>query len=148
VGVGKTIEAGLIAGELLATGEARRLAVLCSPQLAPQWRAELRTKFGINAELLLPSTVNRLKVPWGSTIYEHYPYLIISTDFIKQRSRRDEFALQCPELVIVDEAHTCIAPHTTASGSSQAHLRYTLLPQARRRPEPASGAAHCHTAQR
>jgi SNF2 family DNA or RNA helicase len=126
VGVGKTIEAGLIAGELLATGEARRLAVLCSPQLAPQWRAELRTKFGINAELLLPSTVNRLKVPWGSTIYEHYPYLIISTDFIKQRSRRDEFALQCPELVIVDEAHTCIAP-TNASGSSQAHLRYTLL---------------------
>jgi superfamily II DNA or RNA helicase len=126
VGVGKTIEAGLIAGELLATGEARRLAVLCSPQLAPQWRAELRTKFGINAELLLPSTVNRLKVPWGSTIYEHYPYLIISTDFIKQRSRRDEFALQCPELVIVDEAHTCIAP-TNASVSSQAHLRYTLL---------------------
>ena len=126
VGIGKTIEAGLIAAELLATGEAQRLAVLCSPQLAPQWRSELRTKFGIEAQLLLPSTVNRLKVPWGSTIYEHYPYLIISTDFIKQRSRRDEFALQCPELVIVDEAHTCVAP-TNASGSSQAHLRYTLL---------------------
>ena len=52
VGVGKTIEAGLIAAELLATGEATRLAVLCSPQLAPQWQAELRSKFGINAELL------------------------------------------------------------------------------------------------
>jgi len=126
VGVGKTIEAGLIAAELLATGEARRLAVLCSPQLAPQWRAELRTKFGIDAQLLLPSTVNRLKVPWGSSIYEHYPYLVISTDFIKQHTRRDEFALQCPELVIVDEAHTCVAP-TNASGSSQKHMRYTLL---------------------
>jgi superfamily II DNA or RNA helicase len=126
VGVGKTIEAGLIVSELLATGEARRLAVLCSPQLAPQWRAELRTKFGIEAELLLPSTVNRLKVPWGSTVYEHYPYLVISTDFIKQRSRRDEFALQCPDLVVVDEAHTCVAA-TNVSGSSQAHLRYTLL---------------------
>jgi hypothetical protein len=43
-------------------------------------------------------------VPWGSTIYEHHPNLVISTDFIKQRSRRDEFALQCPELVIVDDA--------------------------------------------
>lgn len=125
VGVGKTVEAGLIAAELLATGDAQRLAVLCSPQLAPQWQAELRSKFGIKAELLLPSTVNRLKVPWGSTVYEHYPHLIISTDFIKQRSRRDEFALKCPELVIVDEAHTCIAPSTARSG--QAHQRYTLL---------------------
>ncbi|MCF8784364.1 helicase-related protein [Rhodococcus ruber] len=125
VGVGKTVEAGLIASELLATGEAQRMAVLCSPQLAPQWQAELRAKFGIEAQLLLPSTVNRLKVPWGSNIYEHYPHLVISTDFIKQRSRRDEFALHCPELVIVDEAHTCVA--ATAVGHSQAHLRYTLL---------------------
>lgn len=125
VGVGKTIEAGLIASELLATGEAQRLAVLCSPQLAPQWQAELRAKFGIEAQLLLPSTVNRLKVPWGSSIYEHYPHLVISTDFIKQRSRRDEFALNCPELVIVDEAHTCVA--ATTVGHTQAHLRYTLL---------------------
>ncbi|WP_445186993.1 helicase-related protein [Pseudonocardia sp. Cha107L01] len=127
VGVGKTIEAGLIAAELLAGGEAGRLAVLCSPQLAPQWQAELRTKFGINAQVLLPSTANRLarSVPFGSTVYEHYPHLIVSTDYIKQRSRRDEFALLCPELVIVDEAHTCIAP--TSAGSSQAHQRYTLL---------------------
>lgn len=127
VGVGKTVEAGLIAAELIASGDAQRLAVLCSPQLAPQWQTELRSKFGINAELLLPSTVNRLNrsVPFGSTVYQHYPYLIVSTDYIKQASRRDEFALQCPELVIVDEAHSCIAPST--AGSAQAHLRYTLL---------------------
>lgn len=127
VGVGKTVEAGLIAAELIASGDAQRLAVLCSPQLAPQWQAELRGKFGLNAELLLPSTVNRLNrsVPFGSTVYEHYPYLVVSTDYIKQASRREEFALLCPELVIVDEAHACIAPST--AGSSQAHLRYTLL---------------------
>ncbi|MGV7717824.1 helicase-related protein [Mycobacterium kansasii] len=126
VGVGKTVEAGLIAAELLATGDAGRLAVLCSPQLAPQWQGELRHKFGIDAQLLLPSTVNRLKVPFGSTVYEHYPHLVISTDFIKQRSRRDEFAVHCPELVIVDEAHTCVAS-ASAARSSQAHLRYALL---------------------
>jgi SNF2 family DNA or RNA helicase len=127
VGSGKTIEAGLIAAELLACGDAQRLAVLCSPQLAPQWQSELRTKFGISAEVLLPSTANRLarSVPFGSTVYEHYPYLIVSTDYVKQRTRRDEFALLCPELVIVDEAHTCIAP--SAIGSSQAHQRYMLL---------------------
>jgi len=128
VGVGKTVEAGLIMSELLATGESERLAVLCSPQLAPQWQSELRTKFGIDAQLLLPSTVNRLQrsVPFGSTIYQHYPYLVISTDFIKQHNRRDEFAIHCPELVIVDEAHTCVAA-TRTSRNSQAHLRYALL---------------------
>lgn len=128
VGIGKTVEAGLIAAELLATGEAQRVAVLCSPHLAPQWQGELRHKFGIDAQLLLPSTVNRLmrSVPFGSNVYQHHPYLVISTDFIKQKTRRDEFALHCPELVIVDEAHTCVAP-ASAGGSSSAHLRYALL---------------------
>jgi superfamily II DNA or RNA helicase len=128
VGIGKTIEAGLIIAELLATGEADRLAVLCSPQLAPQWQSELRTKFGIDAQVLLPSTVNRLNrtVPFGSTIYDHHRYLVISTDFIKQASRRDEFAVHCPDLVVVDEAHNCVGTSTTAK-NAQAHLRYTLL---------------------
>ena len=128
VGIGKTVEAGLIAAELLATGATQRLAVLCSPQLAPQWQSELRHKFGIEAQLLLPSTVNRLmrSVPFGSNLYQHHPYLVISTDFIKQKSRRDEFAIYCPELVIVDEAHTSVAS-AGVGRSSQAHLRYALL---------------------
>jgi superfamily II DNA or RNA helicase len=127
VGIGKTIEAGLIVAELLASGEAERVAVLCSPQLAPQWQSELRTKFGINAELLLPSTANRLArgVDFGQTIYDRFPYLIVSTDYIKQKTRRDEFAVHCPDLVIVDEAHTCVPPTSVTGG--HAHLRFALL---------------------
>src|SRR6266540_2905275 len=45
VGIGKTVEACLIARELLDRGEIERLAVLCSPQLAPQWQSEMRDKY-------------------------------------------------------------------------------------------------------
>src|SRR3982751_6143513 len=61
VGIGKTVEAGLIARELLDRGEADRLAVLCPPALAEQWQAELRTKLHLDAELVLPSTAARLE---------------------------------------------------------------------------------------
>src|SRR5256885_13157003 len=51
VGIGKTIEACLIARELLDRGEIRRIAVLCPPHLAEQWQSELTEKFHIDAEL-------------------------------------------------------------------------------------------------
>ena len=60
VGIGKTIEAGMIAAELIAQGDVGRLAVLCSPALAEQWQRELREKFSIDAEVVVPSTAGRL----------------------------------------------------------------------------------------
>ncbi len=60
VGVGKTIEACLVARELLDRGEIRRLAVLCPPPLAEQWQAEL-ARFHVEAELVLPSTATQLE---------------------------------------------------------------------------------------
>src|SRR6266702_1358644 len=61
VGIGKTIEACLIARELLDRGEVARMAVLCPPQLAEQWQNELRDKFHIDAAIVLPGTVTRLE---------------------------------------------------------------------------------------
>lgn len=128
VGIGKTVEAGLIAGELLATGEIRRLAVLCSPALAEQWQGELWSKFGIDAELVLPSTIRRLErgLPMGESVFEHYPFTIVSTDYIKSDSKRHEFLRSCPEFVIVDEAHTCVSDGGPGAGR-QRHMRHELL---------------------
>ncbi|PWG12293.1 helicase [Streptomyces sp. V2] len=128
VGIGKTIEAGLIASELLAQGEATGLAVLCSPALAEQWQQELRTKFGIDAELVLSSTVSRLErgLDLGQSLFDKYPNVIVSTDFIKSPRHRDDFVRHCPDLVIVDEAHTCVAADETRA-SAQSQLRYELL---------------------
>ncbi len=126
VGIGKTVEAALIARELLDRGEVTRLAVLCPPQLAEQWQRELRDKFNIDAKLVLPGTATRLErgLPLGESLFEHHPFVIVSLDFIKSDRRRDEFLRTCPELVIVDEAHTCA---WSGEGRSARHQRHQLI---------------------
>jgi len=123
VGIGKTIEACLVARELLDRGEVMRLAVLCLPQLAEQWQAELREKFHIEAELVLPSTASRLErhCRLGQSLFDLYPFVVVSTDFIKSERRLDEFLRTCPELVIVDEAHTCAGGGEGRGGRHQRH---------------------------
>ncbi|MCA9249524.1 MAG: DEAD/DEAH box helicase [Phycisphaerales bacterium] len=109
VGIGKTVEACLIAKELIERGEVTRMAILCPPHLAEQWQRELSQKFHIDAELVLSSTVQRLErgLQPGESIYQRYRYIIVSTDFIKSPRHRSDFLRECPELVIVDEAHAC-----------------------------------------
>jgi superfamily II DNA or RNA helicase len=123
VGIGKTIEAGLIARELLDRGEISRLAVLCPPHLCDQWQDELASKFHIRAEKVHTSTAGRLErgLPANTSIFDAYPYTVVSLDYIKSDRRRDEFQRACPECVIVDEAHTC------AQGAQVRHQRFRLL---------------------
>lgn len=127
VGIGKTVEAGLIAAELLALGEARGLAVLCSPALAEQWARELREKFGLDAELVLASTARRLErsLIGDESIFQRYPVTVVSTDFIKSDRRRHEFLRTCPDLIIVDEAHTAVADG--GPGGKARTQRYDLV---------------------
>ena len=121
----KTIEAALIARELLDVGDIRRIAVLCPPHLAEQWQDELSSKFHIDAELVLASTAARLErqLPVDRTIFDEHPYVIVSMDFIKSDRRLEEFLRTCPEFVIVDEAHTCVEQ---AAGKG-AHQRHRLV---------------------
>jgi superfamily II DNA or RNA helicase len=123
VGIGKTIEAGLIARELLDRGEVERLAVLCPPALADQWQGELSNKFHIEAELVLASTAARLERGCGPTesLFDRHPFVVVSTDFIKSPRRIEEFKNACPELVIVDEAHTCASATDGRSAQIQRH---------------------------
>jgi len=109
VGIGKTIEACVIARELLDRGEIRRMTVLCPPHLAEQWQRELAEKFHIDAELVLSSTIQSLErdLPLGVSVFDRHRFTVVSADFIKSPRRAEDFILKCPEFVIVDEAHSC-----------------------------------------
>ena len=124
VGIGKTIEAALIARELIDRGEIERLAVICPPHLCEQWQQELAEKFSIDAEVVRTGTAARLErgLRPDESIFEVYPYTVVSLDYITSDRRRDDFLRACPEFVIVDEAHTCVQSNTNTR-----HQRYQLL---------------------
>ena len=123
VGIGKTIEGGLIARELLDRGEVQRVAVLCPPHLCEQWQRELASRFHIPAVVVRSNTADRLErdLPPGTSLFDAHPYTVVSLDYIKSERRREAFQRFCPEFVIVDEAHTC-----TQAGQGR-QQRYQLL---------------------
>lgn len=126
VGIGKTIEALMIVKELLERGDIKRFAIICLPHLCDQWQSELREKFNIDAVIIRSNTQGRLdrEIFGDTSVYEFYPFQIISVDYIKSEQRRQVFIQQCPELIIVDEAHTCVKP---AGANKSQQQRYHLL---------------------
>ena len=134
VGIGKTVEAVLVARELLDRGEIQRLAVLCPPHLAEQWQKELAEKFHIEAELVLSSTIQRLErnLPIGVSVFDRHRFVVVSTDFIKSDRRAADFEHRCPEFVIVDEAHGCTLASGVGRGRQQ---RFDLIRRIASRPD-------------
>jgi len=133
VGIGKTIEALLIARELLERKKIKRFAVVCLPHLCEQWQEEIRAKLDIEAVIIRSSTQARLdrQIQGDTSVYDYYPYQIVSIDYIKSDMRRDMFVEQCPELVIVDETHTCARPAGTSNAQQQ---RYHLISKIAAKP--------------
>ncbi len=131
VGIGKTIEAGLILRELMDRGEVDAFSVLCPPHLVEQWLGELKARFGIDAVPVTSSTASRLErgLPLAQTLFEAYPFTVVSLDYIKAEKRREGFARACPDFVIVDEAHACVGTH---KGKQQ---RFDLLQGLARNPD-------------
>jgi superfamily II DNA or RNA helicase len=123
VGIGKTIEAALIARELLDRGEIDRFSVLCPPHLVEQWVWELKNHFHIDAVAVTAATIKRLErdAPRGVSIFDYYIATVTSLDYIKIPEHRAYFIANAPMMVIVDEAHTCT---NLGQGKQQ---RYELL---------------------
>ncbi|HGI9962243.1 helicase-related protein [Pseudomonas aeruginosa] len=123
VGIGKTIEAGLIARELMDRGEIACLAILCPPHLVEQWQSELEIRFNLQAVALTSASASRIErdLPHGVRLFDHHPVVVVSLDYIKSERHREQFLATAPECIIVDEAHTC------ASSGAGKQLRFELL---------------------
>lgn len=120
VGLGKTIEAGIVIQEMLLRHRARTILVLCPSSLQEKWRSEMAEKFGLEFRIVDTDLVKRLRRECGlhANPWTSFPRLIASIDWAKQgegiRLLRDVLPPQPTfprrfDMLVVDEAHN-VAP--------------------------------------
>ncbi len=120
VGLGKTIEAGLVLSEYLLRGRVRRALVLAPPTLVGQWREELASKFAIETR----GTETRgteTRAPWDGD-----GVVVASLATARSDRHRDAVLARPWDLVIVDEAHT-LKNHRTESYALVERLKTRFL---------------------
>ena len=130
VGLGKTIEAGLVIQEMLLRHRARRVVVVCPAPLTVKWREEMAEKFGLGFSVLDAAALKQLRRTHGlqANPFQVFPRVIISLAWLRTpRVQRllDEVLSgregQPPfvDVLVVDEAHHCApASPTRAEGRS------------------------------
>lgn len=86
VGLGKTIEAGLVAQELILRHRTRTILVVCPASIQIQWRDQMRDKFGLEFRIVDSSLMKDLRRSRGLHVnpWTHFPRLITSIDFLKR----------------------------------------------------------------
>lgn len=122
VGLGKSIEAGLVVQELLLRGRARRMMIVCPAALQIQWQEQMRDKFGLEFRIVDSTLMHDLRRKRGLHVnpWTHFPRLITSIDYLKRDRPMRFFRETLPargepiyprryDLLIVDEAHN-VAP--------------------------------------
>lgn len=124
VGLGKTIEAGLIIQEFLAQQRIKRILIVCPATLQKQWQEEMEDKFNLQFEIINRESILNLRREYGVHMnpWDFYPRLITSMDFLKRekpkslflesihnKKKRKGFSIHEWDLLIIDEAHN-VAP--------------------------------------
>ena len=112
VGLGKTIQAGLIAAELLVRRRAHRILIVCPPgPLLRQWEQEMRIRFGLRFTCIADAAGlrdARRGLELGGNPFDATALCLTSIDFAKQDRVLAELERVTWDLVIIDEAHHCV----------------------------------------
>ncbi len=140
VGLGKTIQSGLVLEELLLRRRIRRVLVLCPAMLQRQWRYELRRKFNLDFEIIDSDSTFQLRRRLGidTNPWKAFPRIITSMDYLRMPDVLQQFlqgsgveesstdgrvSPRAPwDLLIVDEAH-----HFAPQSGSRASQRTRML---------------------
>jgi SNF2 family DNA or RNA helicase len=122
VGLGKTIEAGLVLQELIIRQRVRTVLIVCPASLQIQWRDQMRDKFGLEFRIVNSELMRDLRRTRGIHVnpWSHFPRLIVSVDYLKRDHPMRLMRETLPgkgespyprryDLLIVDEAHN-VAP--------------------------------------
>src|SRR5262245_21847309 len=122
VGLGKTIEAGLVMQELILRHRVRSVLIVCPSSIQLQWKEEMRDKFGLEFRIIDSDLLADLRRRRGIRVnpWTHFPRIITSIDFLKRERPMRLFRETLPsgdqpayprpyDLLIVDEAHN-VAP--------------------------------------
>ncbi len=120
VGLGKTIQAGLIVAELIARGIAGRVLVLTPAGLRDQWAGELARRFRLQASIVDVAAVRAVtaSLPVGMNPWLAVPLAIASIDYVKRAEVLPAVAACRWDVVVIDEAHGVVgdsARHAAAS---------------------------------
>ncbi|MBS1830479.1 MAG: DNA helicase [Acidobacteria bacterium] len=125
VGLGKTVEAGLILTELLIRRRVRRVLILTPASLSQQWQREMKTKFALNFDLIDRAQTHSLqrRIGLDANPWRTYPRIIASYYYLRQPDILQQFLATCRvpdaasggpkaqlpwDLLIVDEAHNLL----------------------------------------
>jgi len=120
VGLGKTVEAGLVIQELITRNRARTVLVVCPAGLQIHWHDQMRDKFGLEFRIIDTESMRSLRRTRGIHVnpWSHFPRLITSMDFLKRERPLRLFldSVQSKpkyprpfDILILDEAHN-VAP--------------------------------------
>jgi superfamily II DNA or RNA helicase len=141
VGLGKTIEAGLVIQEMLVRHRARTVLIVCPASLQIKWQTEMHEKFGLEFRIVDTDYVKRLRRERGihANPWTSYPRLITSMDWAKAgeplRSLKDALPPHVTyprklDILVVDEVHNFAPAMATnyALESQRTRLIRTIVP--------------------
>jgi superfamily II DNA or RNA helicase len=129
VGLGKTIQAGLVLSELRARAAAERALILTPPGLREQWAHELAERFGIAAEVVDARDVRRrvATLPVGVNPWSTTDVVIASIDYAKRPEVVRAVGACRWDVLIVDEAHGVAGDRHEAVAAIAARSPYVVL---------------------
>ncbi|MBK8699799.1 MAG: DEAD/DEAH box helicase [Saprospiraceae bacterium] len=128
VGLGKTVEAGLIISELIQRGKIKRVVFLTPANLKQQWKEALDYFFHIKATIIDSFSRKEFEkeLPAGANPWQYFQFVIASVDYAKSPDIKQQIQEQPWDLLLVDEIHLCARPHSNVKASKQ-QKRYELV---------------------